>query len=687
MMVMGKLRKLLFISIAVAAAGIARAQDIIIQNKNLVIEINNRLQTTINSVFAGSSRLMDNFSSSEFLVTKYFSAKEFSITKKEKKIIHDEAGNGVEWKFYGNNITYHVEKILAIKLYDNFPDAAYFNVEYINHGNKNIPVIKWVNNQYNIIPSTDTTKFWSFQGSSSSTRADWILKVNPGFYKKNYMGMNDADYGGGIPVTDLWRPDAGIAIGHVEKVPRLVSLPVDYDENAGTASISEEYEFPEPYIFAPQDTLSTYQTFVSVHQKDCFATLQQFGKFMNAEGIKPAPSEDQAFEPVWCAWGYERDFTLQQIISTLPKVKELGIKWVGLDDGYQQAEGDWHTNKEHFPNGDTDMKKFVDEIHANGMKAVLWWAPLAVDPGSKLLKADPGILLIQKNGAPQFITWWDAYYMSPTYTGTISHTKEMINLFLNEWNFDALKMDGQHQNAVAPDYADDHNINYPEEACEKLPEFYKMIYQTSRSIKPNAVLEICPCGDCMSFYNMPYCNQFVASDPESSWQVRLKAKVYKALMPGTAYFGDHVELTDDKQDFATQFGVGAVLGTKFVWPATGVKSKDENLLTPEKEQLFKKWFALYDDKMLSKANYRGDLYDIGYDYPETHAIEKNDTMYYALYNPQFNGILYLRGLNGAKKYKIVDYFNNIDLGTITGNDAKLNASFKKFLLVEAVPLN
>ena len=661
------------------------AQNIVVKNKSLVIEFNNNLESRVKASFA-SKQLMQNFSASEYIVSKYGDIKTFELVSQHHKNFYDSIGKGTLFVIKGINKKYKIEKLLTIKTYDAYEDAAFYNVAYINKNNINYSIIKWVNNNYNIIPSNDTTKFWSFQGSSSGARADWILKVNHGFYQKNYLGMNDADYGGGIPVTDIWRPDAGIAIGHVETVPRLVSLPVDYDQNKGTANISIEYEYPgDRHTFKPNDTLFTYQTFVSIHQKDCFSTLRQFAQFMDAKGIKPAPSEEAAFEPIWCAWGYERDFTLQQIINTLPKVKELGIKWVGLDDGYQQAEGDWHTNKAHFPNGDTDMKKFVNEIHEEGMKAVLWWAPLAVSPGSKLLKSDPNILLIQKNGAPQFITWWNAYYMSPTYTGTLNHTKKMVNLFLNDWGFDALKMDGQHQNAVAPDYAENHNISYPAEACEKLPEFYEMIYKVSRKIKPNAVLEICPCGDCMSFYNMPYTNQFVASDPESSWQVRLKGKVYKALMPGTAYFGDHVELTDDKEDFASQLGVGAVLGTKFVWPATGVKSKDENYLTPEKEKLFKKWFSLYNEKMLSRADYRGDLYDIGYDYPETYAIEKKDTMFYAFYNPQFKGMVNLRGLDVNKNYKIRDYFNNKDLGNVSGNNSKIKVLFKKFLLIEAIP--
>lgn len=677
--------KIILISLSCCFTVVTSAQTVI-SNSNLKIEVNNNLQTKINSTFRDAKPLTNNFFSSEYLQTKYSTPKLFTLSKKEREAIHDAAGKGTEYKFYGTDNNSKIEKILSIKTYDNYPNTAYITVKYINHSTKDLPVVKWVNNEYHVIPSTDSTKFWSFQGSSHADRRNWLQQVNPGFFERNFMGMNASDYGGGIPVIDLWRKDAGIAIGNTTAVAKLISLPIDYDKYATTAKMSVEYDYPEKEVLKPNDTLSTFETFISVHQRDCFATLRNFSTYMQTKGIKAAPQEPAAYEPIWCAWGYERDFTLKEILNTLPKVKELGIKWVGLDDGYQQSEGDWHTNSEHFPGGDAEMKAFVDSIHAQGMKAVLWWSPMAADPDSKILKEHPRILLEQQNGAPQYITWWNAFYMSPTDSTVIEETKKTVKLFLQDWGFDALKLDGQFMNACAPDYGR-HNLDYPEQSFENMPLLFQAIYQTAKSIKPDAVVEFCPCGDVINFYHMPYTNQFVASDPESSWQVRLKGMVYHALMPHTAYFGDHVELTDNKKDFASQVGIGAVPGTKFVWPATGVSRKDRNLLTPEKEEWFKHWLEIYNNKKLSQGTYRGDLYDIGYDYPETHCIQKEDTMYYAFYNPDFDGTLTFRGLNPNKKYKVYDYFNNKDLGRVTGSQPKLKIDFKEFQMIEVTAVN
>ncbi|HTI94812.1 MAG TPA: glycoside hydrolase family 36 protein [Puia sp.] len=662
------------------------AQADIVRNKDLRLAVNNHLQTQITSLFPGSKPLMSGFAFSEYLATKYYTAEDFLLTRKVKSRLQNQSGTGTRWLFYGTSSRHRLEKILSVTTYDQFPNSAYIQAAYINHGHNSVEVEKWGNNRYEIIPSTDKPRFFSFQGSSHSDRRDWIQKVNPGFYESNFMGMNASDYGGGIPVTDLWRKDAGIAVGHTAKVAQLVCLPVDYDSSAAGASIGVEYKYPSLYRLAPGDTLRTVETFVSVHQKDCFATLRNYGSYMATRGIKAAASEPAAYEPVWCAWGYERDFTLSEILKTLPKVKQLGIKWVGLDDGFQQAEGDWHTNKEHFPGGDAQMKAFVDSIHAQGMKAVLWWAPLAADPDSKLLRNNRHILIQQKDGSPQYITWWDSYYMSPTDATVLEETKKTVELFMRDWGFDALKLDGQHMNACAPDYARGHNITRPEQSFEDMPLLFRTIFETARSIKPGAVVEFCPCGDCMNFYHMPYTNQFVASDPESSWQVRLKGKVYKALMPGTAYFGDHVELTDDHADFASQLGIGAVPGTKFVWPATGIAKKDVSYLSPEKEVLFNKYLGLYNEKMLSTGDYRGDLYDIGYDYPETHCIQKGKLMYYAFYNPAYTGTVQLRGLDEDAAYQVTDYVNGRDLGTVKGPIAMLKLHFEKSLLLEVKKL-
>ena len=651
------------------------------------LSFNDQMQTSLTTSYADKAApLTEGYSNSQSLQTAYGAMTAFQLKRHAAREITDSIGTGVQYEIEGINSAYQIEKRLVIRVYKALPDNAYFNVYYINKGTKILPVEGWTAQAYALRPAKDSVPFWSFQGSSSSARADWILPVKPGFQQKNYMGMNDADYGGGIPVADLWRPDAGLAVGQSTTTARLVSLPVRCDINDSTGHLAVTYKYSGgPLELRPGDTLACIETFFSVHKGDCFTPLQDYGKYLAKKGIKAAKVTPEAFEPLWCAWGYGRDFTLDEIKQTLPKVKALGIRWVGIDDGFQQAIGDWHTRPAVFPGGDDQMKALVKEIHAAGLKASLWWAPLAVSPESNALKNDPHLLLIQPSGAPQYITWWNAYYMAPTYPGTRKAASDAVQLFLKDWGFDGIKMDGQHLNAVAPDIGEGHNIEHPADAPKELPDYFKLIYKTAMGINPGAVLQLCPCGDCMNVFNMPYTNQFVASDPESSWQVRLKGKVYKAIMPATPYFGDHVELTDSHEDFASQLGIGAVLGTKFTYPATGDSAIDSNLLTPAREKLFKKWIRLYHEKMLSTGKYLGSLYDIGYDYPEAYAIRKADTMYYSFYNPDFTGTVTLKGLAKNTRYQVTDYYQGKALGRVSADEPRLKVNFKDFLLLEVTP--
>jgi alpha-galactosidase len=180
-------------------------------------------------------------------------------------------------------------------------------------------------------------------------------------------------------------------------------------------------------------------------------------------------------------------------------------------------------------------------------------------------------------------------------------------------------------------------------------------------------------------------NQTVASDPHNPWHVRNKGKTLIGLTRGLIpYAGDHIELSQN--DFASTVGIGGIIATKFVWPVGAHLNKETGdvSLTPEKEKEWAKWLGIYNDNMLSKGTYLGELYDIGYDRPECHAIQKDKVMYYSFFADEFNGEVELRGLE-AKTYQILDYENNKNLGSVKGPIAKLPVSFKRHLLIKADP--
>ena len=599
----------------------------------------------------------------------------FTRVRTMKKAVSDAFGKGTSRVFLGEASLGKgkVLQKLTLTVYDRFPSTVIARAEFTNVTGAPLTVKGWTMDRFDVAAGEPDPYYWTFQGQSTEERADWLLPVRDAFFQKNYMGMNDSDYGGGTPVTCIWRRDAGLAIGHLEPVPQRISLPVEKKAGEQKATVSIEKEFDTPVVLEDGAALETCTTFFHVFKGDCFGALRNYAKLLECVGIVMPESEPAAFEPAWCAWGYERLFTIDEIVGTLPKVKELGFKWATLDDGYQIAEGDWNLNKERFPRGDADMKYMVDKIHEYGLKADLWWAPLAADPGSKFLLEHPDALILDQEGKPRDITWWDSWYLSPVDQNVLDWTKGLVEKFMNVYGYEGFKLDGQHMNAVPPDYNPAHHPDDPEKDVRELPNFYKLIYDTARSINPHAVVQYCPCGDCFSVYNLPYVNKTVSSDPTSSRQIRQKGYVLRALAPKTAYYGDHIELSDGGNDYPTQLGIGAVIGTKFTWPKENPrlrKGSQGYLLTPEREALLKNALKIYEEKDLAHGEYVPGLYDIGFDYPETHVITRNGKMYYAFYAQPGKPVtqVVLRGLEPGKTYKVEDYYRHLSWGEFTASE-------------------
>lgn len=578
---------------------------------------------------------------------------------------------------------FKVEKVQKVSAVEDFPGMELVETYFVNHG-KALTV-----RAYEMLRTemqAEDTIVWSLQPSSSNARMDWVLPVNPGFKKQNYLGMNNSDYGGGIPVVDLWQKNGGMAIGLTEQVLKPISMPVEWTRYSQTVRMALRYDYPEVLEFAQGDTIFCYKAFRLTHEGDYFNALRTFSEYMQAhEGVKMQPSEDEAFEPVWCAWGYDRLFTINDVIGTLDKVAELGFKWVDVDDGYQIAEGDWNTN-ERFPGGDKDMRRMTDEIHKRGMKAKLWWAPLAADPGSRILREHPETMLKTDEWGPEYITWWDSYYLSPVNPATDAYTRELLNTFLNVWNFDGLKIDGQHLNYCLPDYNEASQLSYPEEAPEHIADYFGKVIDESRKYKKNAVVQVCPCGCAINYFILPNINQAVASDPTCSRQVRQKRKAYAAMAPGLAYYGDHVELTDGGNDFASQIGTGSVIGTKFTYPKDNPYQRETALLTPEREDILRRWIGIYKEHDLARGEYL-NLYTWGFDYPEGHAIRQNGAMYYAFYasalDAEYNGKIELRGLEKGKKYTATEYTTDEKRTfEVDGNQPEIEANFTGSYLIK-----
>ena len=119
---------------------------------------------------------------------------------------------------------------------EGFPGLSVIETAYVNNSGKTVTV----DAAEGAVISVKGKEIWTFQPSSTAERKDWTFPVENGFYQRNYMGMNDSDYGGGIPMVTLWTKDSNISVGVAEDRLKLVSMPVIRKGNTATAVIREE---------------------------------------------------------------------------------------------------------------------------------------------------------------------------------------------------------------------------------------------------------------------------------------------------------------------------------------------------------------------------------------------------------------------------------------------------------------
>ncbi len=130
---------------------------------------------------------------------------------------------------------------------------------------------------------------------------------------------------------------------------------------------------------------------------------------IDKEGLSKPTNNDENYAVSWCGWGYEFAVTPKQMLDTIPKLKELGIHWATLDDGWFNNYGDWQPRTQAFPG--TAIQDMVKSFHDQGLKVQLWWLPLAVEDGhfgyggrkyvvSDVVKQHPDWLILDQQGKP-----------------------------------------------------------------------------------------------------------------------------------------------------------------------------------------------------------------------------------------------------------------------------------------------
>jgi alpha-galactosidase len=536
---------------------------------------------------------------------------------------------------------------------------------------------------------------FAFAGAAVGWGKDSVFNLKPGSKRTNNLGWQPDLGGGGLPINVLWDRRGGVALGHADPGPQHVRLPLLVDDVGTATTWLAEREAG----LAPGASRRGLQAFVTAHRGDFYTPIAEYREMLADQGKKPPKPPASAYEPIWCSWGYEFDVRPEEIIAILPKLKQLGLRWVVLDDRWFDRYGDWRPRPEIFGKDGAKLKKLVSAIHAQGMLAKLWWIPLVAELSgqrypshvyatAEVAKAHPEWLIKGADGKP-VLGIRKLAYLDPTLPAVRDYTLKLTERFIREWGFDGHKLD------VVFAHPPRKGAKRPEQTSAAMAAIYQAIYAKTAELKPQSVTEICPCGTTPYHAWAMAQNQAVTADPVGAVQMRRRIKLLKALLgPRFAVYADHVELTamgkDDHEfgdDFASGVGTGAVVGTKFVWPKPKrtLKHGAARYLDPAKEKHWKRWLTLSRELDLARGRYIGGLYDVALDKPETHVVERRGKRHYAFYaskpSASFGGEVEFRGdLSAKASWEVFDLVARKVLGRVSKTQRKLKLSFRGSLL-------
>ena len=585
---------------------------------------------------------------------------------------------------------------MSVDTYGDLEDCVVMQWSFKNTGKKPVELSS-ISTPVLELDSHWTKNLWTMQGASIDWGQDFAFELPPKLERENYLGHIQNGEGGGIPIVYFWNRSGGLSLAHIEPAQELWYMPV----SVSASGVRVSFDDKRSRTLGPNEIFQTPRVMLSFHQGDFFEPLNLYREVMARQGLKAPEPNSEDFAPAWCSWGYEFDVKPSEVEGVLPKLNELGIHWLTLDDRWFDRYGDWNPREDTFPKGVEDIKQMNKKIHDAGALSQVWWYPLCVEDGvggwdaqiygiSETIKSHNDWLVLNQDGSVARNNRGLAM-LCPGVSHVREYTEGLTRRFIRDWDFDGHKLDNIY--TMPPCFNPAHDHTDPEESVRGFAEVYRQIFDITRELKPYAVTQICPCGSTLTHTLISATDQTVTADPTSSAQIRQRIKFYKGLMGSRmAVFADHVELSDDGTDFASCFGTGGVLATKFVHPLDdSIKSRLKEYwpLSEERESLWKKWFDIAARHSFADGEYL-NLYDLAFDFPEAHAIRKDGEMYYGFFchslDEAYSGEIELRGLDEAGTYQVFDYVNERALGTVSGANHRVKVKMQGALLLKIVPV-
>jgi len=154
-------------------------------------------------------------------------------------------------------------------------------------------------------------------------------------------------------------------------------------------------------------------------------------------GLSPAPVPDLARRPVYSTWyNFHQGLDADVLVAECARARAVGCRTIIVDDGWQTTDG----NRGYAYTGDwrperlTNMRGFVDRVHAEDMRVVLWYSLPFMGEHATNFERFRG----------KFLYHWQsqgAFVLDPRYPEVREYMLETYVRALEDWNLDGFKLD------------------------------------------------------------------------------------------------------------------------------------------------------------------------------------------------------------------------------------------------------
>ena len=217
---------------------------------------------------------------------------------------------------------------------------------------------------------------------------------------------------------------------------------------------------PAPKVVAPGDALAS-ETFYFWTGADALDGLELYARAI-AQTLELVPWHKR--EPGrrvpngWNSWagsgstgGYGTDINEEVILENLDimanELRDWGVDWFQIDDGYEPTYGEWTWVEERFPHGPAWL---TQQIRDRGLIPGLWMAPFQIYSDASMVTEHPD--WFADPVALGEVILGDSYILDLTHPEVQEYLRELFTTFRHDWGFEWLKLDFGYYALFGEDY-------------------------------------------------------------------------------------------------------------------------------------------------------------------------------------------------------------------------------------------